>query len=217
MISALTGTLSKVHDNSVDLSAGPIVFSLLVPAFDVEPLRPLVGQSLTFHTLMYLEGDPGRGNLEPRVIGFVRSDDRAFFELFTTVKGIGTRTALRALTEPIGTIAAWIEAKDAKSLTRLSGIGKRTAELVVAELSGKCAAFALAIDETASRATGSTRKVTRDAGASRPPEHEDAIRALVALGERPADASVLLDRVLTNQPTLRDTQKLVAEMLRARG
>jgi holliday junction DNA helicase RuvA len=216
MISALTGTLAKVHDHSVELSAGPVVFSLLVPAFDIDPLRSLLGQTLTFHTLMYLEGDPGRGNLEPRVIGFVRADDRAFFERFTTVKGIGTRTALKALTEPTGTIAAWIEAKDARSLTRLSGIGKRTAELVVAELAGKVASFALAIDSSAN-STSTARRIPRDSGPARPPEHEDAIRALIALGERPADASLLLDRVLSKEPTMKDTQRLVAEMLRSRG
>ncbi|MFT3788018.1 MAG: helix-hairpin-helix domain-containing protein [Tepidisphaeraceae bacterium] len=213
MLSALTGQLAKVHDNnSIDLAAGPIVFSLLIPAFDVEPLRSLVGQAMTFHTLVYLEGDPGRGNLEPRVIGFVRSDDRTFFELFTTVKGIGTRTALKALTEPIGTIAAWIESKDARSLTRLSGIGKRTAELVVAELSGKCAKFASAIEPTGPRTPAPTTR-----GPARAPEHEDAIRALVALGERPNDAAMLLDRVLAAQPGMKGTDNLVAAMLRARG
>ena len=212
MISALTGQLVKVHDASIDLRAGPIVFSLLVPAIDVEPLRAQVNRELTFHTIFYLEGDASRGNLEPRVIGFLRAEDRAFFDLFTTVKGIGPKTALRALTEPIGTIASWIESKDARSLTKLSGIGKRTAELVIAELAGKCAKFATQQAGVAS-ATRSSNVNTRNFS----PDQEDAIRALINLGERRLDAENLLDRVLRANPKLSDTNAIVTEMLRQRG
>jgi holliday junction DNA helicase RuvA len=208
MISSLTGTLSKVGEHSIELRTGPIGFSVLVPSIDIEPLRGKIGRELSLFTIFYLEGDASRGNLEPRVIGFVREEDRAFFELFTTVKGIGPKTALKALTEPVGTIAAWIEGRDARSLTKLSGIGKRTAELVVAELSGKCDKFAIG---TASPS------MTIQPRSRRPGEEEDAISALVALGERPQDASVLLDRVRSASPDLKKTNDLVREMLRLRG
>ena len=214
MISALTGQLVAVHDASIDLSAGPVVFSVLVPAIDVEPLRGQLNRTLTFHTLLYLEGDASRGNLEPRVIGFLRADDRAFFDLFTTVKGIGPKTALRALTESIGTIAAWIESRDARSLVKLNGIGKRTAELIVAELSGKCAKFATFTQTpSAEPASAGRKQATRTFTA----DQEDAIRALVNLGERRLDAENLLDRVLRSNATLGDANELLTEMLRQRG
>jgi len=209
VISQLAGRLENVAEQSIDLRAGPFVLTILTPACDVESHRTNVGKELNLFTLLYLEGDPNRGNLEPRMIGFVTLQDRAFFELFTTVKGIGPKTALRALTEPISTIATWIESKDAKSLTKLAGIGKRTAELIVAELSGKCTKFALGEAITASGRT------TKTFGRSQ--EHEDAIRALVALGERPIDASTLLDRVLQANPSLKGTEVIVTEMLRQRG
>ena len=41
-----------------------------------------------FHTIFYIEGDASGGNLEPRLIGFLRPQDKAFFQLFITVKGI---------------------------------------------------------------------------------------------------------------------------------
>lgn len=213
MISALTGNLVKVNDASVDLQSGPFLFSLLVPAIDVEPLRSQLNHELTFHTIFYLEGSASGGNLDPRLIGFLRADDRAFFDLFTTVKGIGPKTALRALTEPIGTIAAWIEHRDAKSLTKLSGIGKRTAELIIAELAGKSAKFATAGVGAASMA----RAPVQTASKSFSPDQEDAIRALVSLGERRLDAENLLDRVLRANPQLADTNQIVTEMLRQRG
>jgi Holliday junction DNA helicase RuvA len=213
MISALTGNLSRVNDASVELVTGPFVFALLVPAIDVEPLRARLNQELTFHTIFYLEGSASGGNLDPKLIGFQREDDRRFFELFTTVKGIGPKTALRALTEPIGTIAAWIEAKDGKSLTRLNGIGKRGAELIVAELAGKVGRFASFTAE----ASSSGAKPSSTSARSFTPDQEDAIRALVNLGERRLEAEALLERVLRSGAKMDDANELLTEMLRQRG
>ena len=212
MISALTGQLLKASDDGADVGCGPIVVSLLVPAIDVEPLSNQVGDTITFHTMFYLEGSASGGNMTPRLIGFTRAEDREFFELFTTVKGIGPKTALRALTEPIGSIAAWVESKDARTLTKLPGIGKRTAELVVAELAGKCQKFAMfsAGDERA-------MPVPKPAGKHFTPTQEDAIRALVNLGERRLDAEQLLDRAVRDRPGASNANELLAEMLRLRA
>src|SRR3978361_845577 len=125
MISALTGQLESVDETKVALSSGPFVFELLVPAADVGSLRAQVGQQVTFHTLFYLEGTAGGGNLDPKLIGFTSANDKRFFNLFTTVKGIGPKTALRALSVPVGEIAQAIESKDTRALTQLDGIGKR--------------------------------------------------------------------------------------------
>jgi Holliday junction DNA helicase RuvA len=74
---------------------------------------------MTFHTLLYLQGDANGGNLEPRLIGFLRREDKKFFEKFITVKGIGPKKALKALAVPVGEIAHAIESKDAKFLVEL--------------------------------------------------------------------------------------------------
>src|SRR5262245_49326362 len=100
MISAITGELRSVDENRVRITMSAMLFELMGPAADLESLRALQGEQITLHTLLYLEGDPNRGNLEPRMIGFLRPEDKQFFELFTTVKGIGPKTALRALTVP---------------------------------------------------------------------------------------------------------------------
>src|SRR3982751_1377628 len=142
MISSLTGKLKRVDDDRVFLEAGPMQFELLVPAADVTELQASLGEDLTLHTIFYLAGDPTRGGLEPTLIGFLRPEDKQFFELFTTVKGIGPRKALRALTTSTGDIAHAIESKDTRFLSGLDGIGKRMAEQIVAELSGKLEKFA---------------------------------------------------------------------------
>jgi Holliday junction DNA helicase RuvA len=186
---------------------------VLVPASDVHLLQAGVGESMTFHTLMYLEGDAAGGNLTPRLLGFLRPDDKRFFEKFITVKGIGPKKALKALIYPAGEIAQAIESKDAKFLVGLPQIGKRMAELIVAELAGKVGEFATV--------SASERAALGFAGAagSRTTAEEDAIAALMALGERRADAEHLLDRAKQQHSDggkLKSTNDFVREMLRMR-
>src|ERR1700722_8244169 len=151
MISALTGTLRRVGEDRVELGVGPIVCELMVPAFDLTELQASLGEEVTFHTIFYLQGDAAGGSIEPRLIGFLRTTDKRFFERFITVKGIGPRKALRALAMPVGEIASAIEAKDARVLVELPEIGKRTAEQIIAELSGKVMEFAAPLDASMGR------------------------------------------------------------------
>src|SRR5437870_12650696 len=130
MFASLTGELRLIDDDRIHLQVGPIVYELLVPSADLDLLQAAVGKELTFHTMMYLQGDASGGSIEPRLIGFLRAEDKRFFEKFITVKGIGPKTALRALSVPVGEIAQAVESKDAHFLVRLDGIGKRTAELI---------------------------------------------------------------------------------------
>jgi Holliday junction DNA helicase RuvA len=211
MISALTGKLTRVDDDRIYVESGPMLYELLIPAAEVLELQAVLGETLTFHTIFYLAGDPARGGLEPTLIAFRRPADKQFFELFTTVKGIGPRKALKAFTQSTGDIAAAIESKDTRFLSGLGGIGKRTAETIIAELSGKAARFAYATPTggvtTRPSATGPTRHLQ---------DEEDAIAALMALGERRPDAEHFLERAKQSNPDLKTTDTLLREMLRLR-
>lgn len=204
MISAVTGELRRVDEDRVHVQCGAMLFELLVPAADIAELQQSIGQTLTFHTIFYLEGDAARGNLEPRMIGFLRPGDRKFFERFTTVKGVGVKTALKALTEPVGQIAQAIESKDTRYLLRLKGVGKRTAELIVAELAGKLRDFATGYGERAAVAAG------------RIAYEEEAIMGLVALGEARPVAERLMDMAKQGNPGLKTSGALLREMLALR-
>jgi Holliday junction DNA helicase RuvA len=205
MISALTGELRRVEEDRIHLQAGPVLYELLVPAADLTELQASLGETLTLSTIFYLGGDPSRGGIEPTLIGFLRPDDRKFFNLFTTVKGIGPKTALRALSVPIGQIAMAIESKDTRFLVGLDGVGKRTAELIVAELAGKVARFATGVVD---KSTGLPSRHSA--------MEEDAILALMAMGERRPDAERLLGRAKHDNPSLKSTDELLREMLRLR-
>jgi holliday junction DNA helicase RuvA len=202
MISALTGELRRVDDDRVQLAAGAMVFDLLVPAADLAELSANIGEQITFHTILDLEGDPTRGNLAPRLIGFLRPDDKRFFELFITVKGIGPKKALRALSVPVARIARAIEAKDAHDLASLEGIGRRMAEQIVAELSGKVQSFTIGGGGVLS---------------ARSRVDEDAILVCVSLGLSRPDAQRLLEKVKQSHPDVTSAEALSREMLRLRG
>ncbi len=59
---------------------------------------------ITLTTFQYLESQGQGSSVIPRLVGFQSTAEREFFELFTTVKGIGNRRALRAMAEDPGVI-----------------------------------------------------------------------------------------------------------------
>jgi Holliday junction DNA helicase RuvA len=180
-----------------------------VPAADVPFLSAGIDQTVTFYTLMYFEGDAGGGSMEPRLLGFLRPEDKRFFEKFITVKGIGPKKALKAFIFPASDIAAAIENKDARFLVQLPAIGKRMAEQIVAELSGKVQEFVLAGVE---RRSGPAPR-----GGKHTPLEEDAIQALMALGERRETAESLLERAKSGNESFKTAESLIREMFRLRA
>jgi len=203
VIASLTGELRRVDEDRALLKVGPAVLEVLIAACDRADLEATIGEEVTIHTLFYLQGDASGGSLEPRLIGFLRQEDKRFFEKFITVKGIGPKTALRALSVPVAQIAEAIEEKNTRFLVGLQGIGRRTAELMVAELSGKVSAFA-----------GVTS--ARSAPQPKSTEDEAAIAYLVSpqMGLRRAEAEALLHRAKQSNPQAQKADELVPAMLR---
>lgn len=183
MIARITGRLEHVSGGAALLDGGGgLSYEVLVPAFDTERLTHRLGQDVVLYTMHFIEGDPAHGVQTPRLVGFLSESDREFFGIFTTVKGIGVRKALRALVRPVGEVAAAIQAKDAKFLVALPEIGRRTAEQIIAELHGKVEDFAGPVPSAPAPAL--------------PPAAAEALAVLVQLGERRAEAGALVERVL---------------------
>ncbi len=145
MITRLSGTLERVEATAIEVAVGPMVHEVLVTELVRRSLQGKIGQQVVLHTLEYLEGNPTRGNLVPRLIGFLSEVEREFFELICEVDGVGVRKALRAIVRPVGEIASAIEEQDTKSLSGLPGIGAATAERMIAKLRRRMPKFALLI------------------------------------------------------------------------
>ncbi len=187
MIRALFGTLTALDPITraalVRIEQAGIEYEVLLPAYLADRLASAeMGSPVSLRTHHVLETATQGASYVPRLMGFGSESERRFFEVFTTVKGVGARKALKAMARPPGEIAAAIAAKDAKALTALPEIGKRLAETIIAELSGKVDAF---VDP----GVGGAMVETKGAGLARAPGAVgDAIATLIALGESPADA-----------------------------
>jgi Holliday junction DNA helicase RuvA len=141
----------------------------------------------------------------PRLVGFLSAQERRFFELLTSVDGMGNRKALRALAQDPALIARAIAGGDTPWLTRLPEIGKKTAEKVILELKDKVTGF-LTAEEVAGLDAAATT-VPGPAAA--------AISALVALGESRPDAERLVRTALARKPGLGTPDEIVAAALGA--
>ena len=205
MIARLSGHLEQLVDSValVDVGGG-LCYDLRTPACDVERLARRVGQDVVLHTIHYFEGDPSHGQIVPRLIGFLSENDRDFFRVFTKVKGVGVRTALQALARPVGEIAAAIQRKDATFLTALPGIGPRTAERIVADLHGKVEDFARQVPASAYQV-------------ELPDDAAEAVAVLVQLGERHADATALVQRVLAVAPEVQSAEDIIQYVYRLKA
>lgn len=208
MISRITGRLQRLSEGEalIDLGTG-VCYDVHVPACDCERIDHLIGQDVTLHTIHYLEGDPSRGNLMPRLVGFLAETDREFFRVFTTVKGIGIRKALRALARPVSEVAAAIVAKDVRLLKSLPEIGPRMAERLVTELQDKISAYAGEASATA--VAGQIDRMPEPA--------VEAVSVLVQLGERRNDAIALVERVLGVAPELSSPEAIIQYVYRLKG
>ncbi|MBA4029006.1 MAG: hypothetical protein C0475_07710 [Planctomyces sp.] len=190
MLARLRGTLESLDGHAADLALGPgLAVTVLLPAYLAADLLPLLGHAVTVHTHLYLESHNQGAHLAPRLLGFASPAERQFFELLTTVKGIGPRKALRAMARPAPHIAAAIVRKDARALTELPEIGKRLADTIVLELHQKAAPFADPAHLVSPAADGRPTPAAPPPGPPPGTPEGDAVEALVALGESRDEAA----------------------------
>ncbi len=195
MIRKISGSLERVEPTAIELAVGSIVHEVLVPDMVRSQLQAKLGSDISLYTLEYLEGNPTRGNLVPRIVGFLSEVEREFFELFCEVDGVGVRKALRAMVRPVGEVATAIEEQDATALSKLPGVGAATAERIIAKLRRKMPKFALLVAKDSP--PGST------AGSDVLSETADVLRSL---GHSEGDARRLVDGLRDNGRKIKDVQ-----------
>jgi Holliday junction DNA helicase RuvA len=203
MITRVSGTLERVEPTAVEVAVGPMVHEVLVTELVRRSLQTKIGQPVVLHTLEYLEGNPTRGNLVPRLVGFLSEVEREFFELICEVDGVGVRKALRAIVRPVGEIAAAIEEQDTKSLAGLPGIGPATAERMIAKLRRRMPKFALLVAREAPGEAGAAGDVLS--------ETFDVLRSL---GHSESEARRLVDTLRNEKKKPKDVQEALEAIYR---
>ena len=204
MITKITGKLIRIDEEAATLEVAPFEYEVLVPDFTRRHLQMELGNQVSLHTIQYIDGNPqSGGRLAPRLIGFTNGVEREFFELFCSVKNIGTKKALRAMVRPVQDVARAIEQQDIKSLSTLPGIGPSSAEKIVAELRRKMAKFALLVP---SELDDPDVQI----------EHsifEDAYQILIGLGYSEAEARKMIDGPAQSKMKFKDLDELLSAVL----
>lgn len=203
MIAQIEGTLVGLDEDSALVQAGAVCYELMLPGYAVVQLSGQIGRPVTLCTFEYYEGTLGGGNLIPRMVGFLSRAEREFFAIYTTVKGMGIKKALKSLALPIDRIAGAIETGDEKLLATLPGIGKKMAQMVVAELGGKLKRYAHDTAETTSRSVFSAFQT-------------EALEILIAWGEKRAEAMELIELACRRHPDIKTAEELVPLIYRVK-
>jgi len=198
MITKITGTPVAIATDTLTLAVDAFEYEVLIPEFTRRHLQDQIGTSISLHTIEYLEGNPMQGRLVPRLIGFLSSIEREFFQLFCEVDGVGVKKALRAMVRPVQEVATLIEEQDAKGLASLPGVGPATAERIIAKLRRKVPKFALL--------------VTRDTPAATDVERDllsEAFEILRVLGHSEPEARRLLDDTVAKKKNYKNVDALL--------
>ena len=210
MISKITGTLSDIHEEAITLDVGGFGYEVLVPGGLALRLRQhgAAGSEITLHTLEYIEGGASGAAMTPRLVGFIDPLDREFYRLLTSVKGLGPRKALKALTISTKQFATSIEAGDHAVLCNLPAVGKRSAEKIVAELRGKCQKFALM--------RGGEPLGAAAAEGLAPDVRSETMQILTTqLQYSPLEAEAMINKATSAGAEFESSQDLISEIFRA--
>lgn len=228
MIARIQGKLVSIQGNTAlvqlgDDATGCLCYEVMLPAFAAIRLIETTGQTITLITHHFVESVGQGTTLIPRLAGFLTQEDRAFFELFTTCKGVGNKRALRAMTLEPSQIAAAIADRDLPLLQTLPEIGKRMAETIIATLNGKVDAFLNPVAVSTTTTTAKTKGKAAAATSTSPPAApgnlaRQAVDVLVQLGEQRAMAMTWVDQALrdpADRPA--DVQSLIAKVYRIKN
>lgn len=198
MITKITGQLLRLGDDSATLASEPFEYQVFVAESTRRQLQSETGNQVSLHTIFYHDGDPSRGRVTPRLVGFNSEVEREFFEMFCSVDGVGAKKALRAMVRPVQDIAVMIEEQDIKGLSSLPGVGGNLAERIIAKLRKKMSKFALLVAQQQTYEA----EVKRDVVA-------ESYEALRALGHGEGDARRLLDGVLKAKRKFADVEAVL--------
>ena len=176
MIGWMHGVLREKHPPLLLVDTGGVGYEMEAPMTTFYEL-PAVGEPVTLHLHHVVRDDA------QHLYAFARRAERDLFRQLLRVSGVGAKLGLAILSGmDAGGFGRCVLEGDAASLSRLPGIGRKTAERLIMEMRDRVDADSPLV--TPGR-TGT--------GAGPAPRRDDpvaeAVRALIALGLKPAEAS----------------------------
>jgi Holliday junction DNA helicase RuvA len=199
----ISGALVERTGDAAIVEAGGLGYEIVLPPCIAQKVPTKAGERviLDIYAVVNLEGNSGRFTY----YGFTNAIEREFFEALLTVASIGPRSAARAFSLPMSTIAAAIDRGDYTLLKSLPGIGQQKARDIVAKLQGKVAKFLLIQDAPA------------PAAPSIPDFADEALAVLVQLGYKRTEGEAMIRQTLEREPQLDQAEQVLAEIYRSKS
>lgn len=193
MIGFLHGTLAAISDKHIIIDVSGVGYRVTIGEKAKKSISK-IGQKVNVFTHFIL--NPREGHVE--LYGFETAEELDFFELLTTVSGVGPKSAQAILSNvDLQTLQNAIVQGDDSYLKKVSGVGEKTAKRLILELRSKIAAI--------------------DTGHGQSPDftaQEEAVDALVSLGYSPHLAREAIRQVSDTATT---TEAKITEALRIMG
>ena len=201
MIGKLKGMVDSFGDDHVLIDCGGVCYEAFCSGRTLQAL-PRVGEA----TVVFIETIVREDMI--RLYGFSSEAEKAWFNLLSTVQGVGARVALSILSvlSP-AELSSAIALQDKAMIGRANGVGPKLALRLVTELKGKVPAGG-AID---AGTLGLQAALGEGIAAT---NITDAVSALTNLGYSSAQASAALARIVAREGDGVPTEKLIRLGLR---
>ena len=184
MIGKLKGIIDTISVTNLILDVNGIGYLVFAPQKTLSSLS--IGSPATFFIETIVRED------SISLYGFSTSSEHEFFNLLTTVQGIGPKAGLAILSALTpNEISTAILSGDAKIFTTANGIGKKTAERIITELKDKVAKTNINIELSTI-----TKAIKPNTIA------EDAISALSNLGYTRSQSFETVMKIINKTPNI---------------
>jgi Holliday junction DNA helicase RuvA len=198
LIATLRGKVSHVGTETMVVEVGGVGYLVTAPGRLLAEVAT-VGADVHLHIHTYVRED------QISLYGFKTVEDREFFELLMSVKGIGPKAALGMISQSdVTLLKKAVFQEDKALLATVPGIGVKTAARVILELRDKLK------DEYLS---GATADGVEAVPGTRPGVAEGAVRALISLGYRETEVRRVLSTIEISPDT--SLEVAVANALKA--
>lgn len=218
MINKISGILEETGETHISINCSGISYSISVPGGFLEHIKTKKksGDELSLFTIYYIENGIGGSALHPKLMGFSSPIEREFFEKYTTVKGLGIKSALKSLVISVKNLAKAIENGDIGIIKKLPGIGARTAEKIIAELKGRVAKYALLKEEEKpySENISTSLNSTDEEYLAKNQIEEEINQVLSELGYSKSEISELIKKVYMKNIRIENTEQAIQEIFK---
>ena len=201
MIGKLKGLVDSFGDDHVLIDCGGVCYEAFCSGRTLQAL-PRVGEA----TVLFIETIVREDLI--RLYGFATETEKAWFNLLSTVQGVGARVALSILSvlSP-SELSSAIALQDKAMIGRANGVGPKLALRLVTELKGKVPT-GVGID------AGTLGLQAALGEGIAPTAVTDAVSALTNLGYSSAQASAALARIVARDGDSIPTERLIRLGLR---